>query len=533
MGASAGCSRQGDRTNAAAVRTTGENPPARPVPLPVALPDLSHLAISVRDQIQSTHAALMVATTRSDAPASELASAYGAMGKLLLAAEFGQTAESCFLNAQLLAPGDRRWAYYLGHVYKAQGENARSSAAFEQALRLGPDDIATLIWLGETYLMEDRLDSAHAVFAKALLLRPGEGAAQAGLGRVALAKRDYAAAVKHLEEALARDQKGDAVHYSLAMAYRGLGDSAKAEAHIAQRGKGQIVFPDPLMDEVREVLHSARNYESLGIQSLEAGNPVTAATYFRKGIDLAPDDASLHHRLGTALFLAGDATAGRNQFETALRLAPDLARAHYSLGVLMASAGQHQQAITRLSSAVRHDPGYVEARLLLGDILRHTGQAKESLHQYGAVIKIDPRIAEAQLGYAMALVASGDYPKAVERLISATKTHQDHSDLIQALARLLAAAPDARVRNGAEALALMQRLLRLLPDPGPEVTEAMAMAYAETGDYRQAVAWQRQAIAAAERTDRAAGMGQAMRENLSLFERGEPCRTPWADYAMP
>ena len=34
---------------------------------------------------------------------------------------------------------------------------------------------------------------------------------------------------------------------------------------------------------------------------------------------------------------------------------------------------------------------------------------------------------------------------------------------------------------------------------GPEQSEAMAMAYAETGDYRQAVAWQRKAIGAAER----------------------------------
>ena len=59
------------------------------------------------------------------------------------------------------------------------------------------------------------------------------------------------------------------------------------------------------------------------------------------------------------------------------------------------------------------------------------------------------------------------------------------------------------------------------------------MAYAETGDYRQAVAWQQQAIAAAERTDRDTGMRQEMRENLTLFERGAPCRTPWAPYAMP
>ena len=33
---------------------------------------------------------------------------------------------------------------------------------------------------------------------------------------------------------------------------------------------------------------------------------------------MAPDSASLHHRLGTALFLGGDARAGQEQFEAAL-----------------------------------------------------------------------------------------------------------------------------------------------------------------------------------------------------------------------
>ena len=43
------------------------------------------------------------------------------------------------------------------------------------------------------------------------------------LGRVALAKRDYAGATRHLDAALAQDQLASGIHYPLAMAYRGLG----------------------------------------------------------------------------------------------------------------------------------------------------------------------------------------------------------------------------------------------------------------------------------------------------------------------
>jgi tetratricopeptide (TPR) repeat protein len=494
------------------------------------LPDLSNVAPSVRVQIQGAYSTLMERTQRPESSAGELAIAYGEMGKLLLAAEFGQAAESCLVNAQVMAPTDMRWPYYLGHVYKAQGDTAKSTASFEQALQLSPNDITTLVWLGETHLTEDRLDSAGSMFAKALALQPAEGAAMVGLGRVALAKRDHAAAVRHLEAALVRGQTGDALHYSLALAYRGLGDVAKAEAHMAQRGKGQMVVRDPLMDDVRRMLQSTSSYEARGIQALEEGNAKAAAESFRKGIALAPNDASLHHRLGTALYLAGDAEAGREEFETALQLAPDLARAHYSLGVLLASSGQPQQAIVRLAAAVRHEPTYVEARLLLGDIFRHTGRTQEALEQYGEVIKIDPRVTAALLGRALALADSRDYTKALERLVSATNTHPDNPDLIQALARLRAAAPDSSVRDGAHAVALMKGLMAREPSRGPDMSEAMAMAYAETGDYQQATAWQRRAIAAAERD---ASMQREMGENLELFERGEPSRTPWADYAKP
>ena len=497
------------------------------------LPDLSPLAASVREQIETAHATLLSVTQRPESTAADRAAAYGDMGRMLLAAEFGLAAEACFVNAQALAPGEMRWPYLLGHVYRGSGDTARSAAAFERVLQLRPQDVPALIWLGDAALTDDRLDAAAAAFAKAQSLRPGEGAASLGLGRVALARREYARAVTHFEEALARGQKGDAVNYSLALAHRGLGDTARAESYAAQRGTGQMVVSDPLMEEVRQLLHSARTYESRGIQALEAGAAAAAAAQFRKGLELAPDDASLHHRLGTALFLSGDAPAGREQFEAALRLDPDLARAHYSLGVLLASEGQHQPAMTRLASAVRHDPDYVEARLLLGDLLRHTGRTKAALEQYGEVVRIDPRVAAAHVGAAVALADMKQYRQAVERVQRAMETQPDQPDLLQSLTRLLAAAPDAGVRDGAQAVALARRLLALQPNPGAPAGEAVAMAYAEAGDMSTAVAWQRQAIAAAERSGRDPGLPREMQGNLASFERGVPARVPWADYAVP
>ena len=88
-----------------------------PALTPVALPDISSAAESVQTQIRDRYQSLQAAIDRK-APAPELATAYGEMGKMFVAAEYYDAAEACLRNAQQLAPADRRWPYFLGHVFR-------------------------------------------------------------------------------------------------------------------------------------------------------------------------------------------------------------------------------------------------------------------------------------------------------------------------------------------------------------------------------------------------------------------------------
>ena len=58
--------------------------------------------------------------------------------------------------------------------------------------------------------------------------------------------------------------------------------------------------------------------------------------------------------------------------------------------------------------------------------------------------------------------------------------------------------------------------------------ETIAMALAEYGDYAQAIAIQRDVMAAAQKS-RDDGSAPAHGANLTLYERHQPCRTPWTD----
>ena len=112
------------------------------------------------------------------------------------------------------------------------------------------------------------------------------------------------------------------------------------------------------------------------------------------------------------------------------------------------------------------------------------------------------------------------------RLEEGAKAYPDQQVFTHGLARLLAAAPDDRLRDGPRAMELVQELVargRTL-----DLGATMAMALAELGRFAEAAALQRDLIAAADKN----GLRDVVRRlktNLGLYERSEPCRTPWAD----
>jgi tetratricopeptide (TPR) repeat protein len=498
---------------------------------PVTLPDLSKMNASVQAQVRGQHAALTRKLDDRGTSTADLADAYGQLGKLLMAAQYYGGAEPYFRNAQTLVPNEFRWPYYLGHLHRRSGDIAKATQAFERARQLQPDDVATLVWLGDLQLAQDRPAEAEPLFTRALSLQPTSLSARFGLGRAALAKQDFSRAVALLEDVLARNPEAAAAHYPIAMAYRGLGETDKAEAHLRQREDHEIVPADPLMVELDELLESPEAFESRGIRALDDEDWPGAAAQFRRGLALEPDSASLHHRLGTAIAMMEDHAAAQQEFEAAVRLDPDYHPAQYSLGVLLQSKGRHREAIERFSAALQARPGYTEARLRLAVSLRRAGRPKESLKSYQEILSLDPDLHEARLGEAMALIQLRRYREARDRMMAAMKAYPDQSVYAHGLARLLAASPDEQIRDGNRAMVLVQELIQK-EQRTVDLGETFAMALAAQGRYDEAAGVQRDLIAGVQKAG-LKDLATRLSENLALYQRGEPCRTPWTEDRMP
>ncbi len=500
-------------------------PPAPPL-RPVTLPDISSAAAPVQAQLRERYTSLTRTIDDRGAATSAHAAAYGEMGKLFLAAEYFDAAEACFANARTLAPSEMRWPYYLGHVFRYKNDTAQAVASFEDALKLQPDHVPSLVWLAEMHLAASRPDDAAVALNKAAALQPESGAVVYGLGRVALAKQEHAQAVKYLEKALAISPAATRIHYPLAMAYRGLGNRDQAEAHLKLRGDADLPPVDPLMAELTGLLQNAAAYETRGLKAIDARQWPEAVASFRTAVDLAPNNALTRLNLATSLYMSGDAEHALEQYGEAIRLSPGLARAHFGIGVIMETRHRDREAIDAFTAAVRDDPAYLEARFSLANALRRTGRVRESLPHYSEVIRLNPAVSQADFGYAMGLVRLGRYQDAHARLEKDVKAFPDQPGFAHALARLLAAAPDDRVRDGARALMMVEALVKV--QQTPTVMETMAMALAEVNRFEEAARWQSDAIDLARQAGRP-DVAARLTDNLRRYQSKEPCRTPWTD----
>lgn len=482
------------------------------------------MAAPVQRQMREQYARLTAPS--STANSRERAAEFGRMGQLLMAAEAAPAAEPFLTQAAALDPDEPRWPYYLGHLARMQGDPAGAARAFERVLEMRPDDVASLVWRGTAALDQGQVEVATASYERALTLQPGLFAAQFGLGRAALVAGDHQLAVTRLEAALAAEPRATAVNYPLALAYRSVGRLEEADARLKARGDAQPPLPDPLMQELAEILRSPVVYETRGDRALNAGQPARAVEAFREAVTLAPDRRALKQKLATALALAGDVQAAVAIYQDLLAQDPNFAEAHYSLGALFLGSGQLPQAIERFSAAVKADPTYVASHLQLAHTLRRARAYDRALAAYQGALGVEPRLADARLGYAVTLAEAGRYATARAWLNEGRRAHPGHPTFVELLVRVLAAAPDAAVRDGRTASELGEGLVRQARSW--RTLEALAMALAEAGRWDDAIARQREAITLAQGDRSAAAAARELANNLRRYEQHQPSRVPWS-----
>ncbi|MCY3775209.1 MAG: tetratricopeptide repeat protein [Candidatus Aminicenantes bacterium] len=511
-------------------------PPAEPLPVqatgsglePIPFPNLTAMDANVREQLERARAELEETIQRPGVIPEQKALAYGRMGQMLQTYDLLDASESCYRNALRLTPRDYRWSHYLALGYRAKGDLEQAGAQYRNVLTLRPNDLAAVLGLARIELEQGRTEAAAKHFQRALKLDPASAAAMAGLGEIAAAGRDYGKAVEQYEEALQRQPQASSLHYRLAMAYRQLGQVDKARLHLGKQGDGAVSYPDPLLEELVRMKTGRWQQREQANLLLESGQHDEAVRLFREMVSQDPTDALALVDLGTALAQMGRVEEAVQQFEAALPHTASKSRIHLNLSMGLIQMGREEKALEHCRKSVETDPNFTEAHFQLANLLMRRGLVDEAIPHYGRVIELDPGNAFAHFMGAMALVRTQRWQEARSRLEAGLTALPEDTDLTHAMARLLAACPDAAIRNGQQALRLLQKVFERVKTPDFEQVETLAMVYAELGLFDRAVQVQRMMISEVTRAQRSM-LANLLQENLTRYQRKEACRQPWRE----
>ncbi len=341
--------------------------------------------------------------------------------------------------------------------------------------------------LGTVLFKKGRVDEAIAQFQKVLANRP--------------------------DDALARDDFGTILR------------------QMGQEGEAIAQFQKVLASQPND--GTAR--DNLGQILLQKGQAREAAVQFQKALESDPSDPIAHDNLGIILLQQEQVDKAIQQFQKALATQPDNALARNNLGLALCQKGRMDEAIGQFQKALAVLPDDAPIRNNLGKAFLAMGQPREAMIQFQKILEKSPLDPKANYYLGIALFQTGRVDEAMARFQKALESQPDFADAWDSLdhtAWLLATSPDASIRNGPKALALARLLARLSGGNNLAKLDTLAAAYAETGQFPEAIDAAQRALALA-RAQNNTEMAETLRQHIKLFQAGSPLRSAPQTEAAP
>jgi tetratricopeptide (TPR) repeat protein len=487
----------------------------------VPLPRLGELEESVAEQLRGFQEALIATVASDKASTDDLAAAYATLGQLYHVYEFQAAAERCYVNALRLTPSDYSVYHLLAALYEQAGRLTAAETFFDTALQLYPKNLAAAVRLGNIYLQANRKDEAIRLFQYALSLDNNSASAHSGLGDAALAEQKYTKAIQHYGIALERAPGATRLHYSLAMAYRGLGDLDKAQAHLDQRGAAGVRPADPIVDGLANLLTGERVHLIRGRLAMGAHDYQSAAAAFAKAVEANETSIAARVNYGTVLVHLGQRESAVEQYRAALELAPENETALFNLATLLLQQGEHEEAVTRFEAVLNSKPKDATARLRLAVTLRKMDRRVEARSHLHKILIDSPENEDALLELSSVLTEQKLYSDSLKVLDEGSRLFPGRGMTEHALAKFLATCDELSLRDGKRAVELATKLVKT--QPTIEFRETLALALAENGRCEEAAELQKQLIAEAEKGEDQ-DLISRLTQRLPALEKGSPCR---------
>jgi tetratricopeptide (TPR) repeat protein len=355
-------------------------------------------------------------------------------------------------------------------------------------------------------------------------------------GRQALEKRDYDAAIRRFDAVLKSQPENGAAYYERGRAHLG-----KVDLDLAIRDFSEALRLNPKSSEShcwRAYAYERKQDFGPAFQDFEQAvrlNPNYLDAYFGRG--------ELFRGIGTIAAANQDFCWEQAilNYNKVLRIDPKNVSALVSRADCQVRKGNEKDALEDLSRAIEIDPKnfrpYQERALIDAGKRDYAGAIKE----IDEAIRLNPSSSEAfayRAGFSMALER---YEAAARDYATALRIDPHNLTASQRFAHLLATCPKSEVRDGKAAIDYAKKSCDITQWKDCTCMQTLAAAYAEAGNFKEAIDLQKKALKVIETVEGAVegkeplkfdDKGNVIRsreirkaeERLRLYEAGKPYR---------
>jgi len=372
---------------------------------------------------------------------------------------------------------------------------------------------------GTAYYHQNNFDKAIADFSQAIALNAKDAAAYTGRGVSHFKKGDLDDALADLNRAVRLTPNSAAVYHHLVDVC-----DAKHNWDGVIANATQVIRLNPS--------ESAWACDMRGDACYFKSDLERAMKEYDASIRLNPTWDAPHYGRGWALYAKDDLNGALADFDEAVRLNPKNEKNYNMRASIYRKKHDWDALITNWNEAIANNPTntfYLNARGF--DYQIFIKDSEKAVADFTKLIQLNPTNSDYYASRANSYFLNGQYKEARNDFDQAIQLNPEEWYLYSTFAYFLATCPDASFRNGQEALKMARKGcdLNQQPPDWPDCRDALAAAYAEIGDFDDAILYQKQSR---DKVLNAQGWGlleedkKKMKDRLALFEQHKPYREP-------
>lgn len=277
-----------------------------------------------------------------------------------------------------------------------------------------------------------------------------------------------------------------------------------------------------------------------------------ALASFDKATELAPQAPGPYQNRGSIYRAEGEFDKAIEQFNEVLKLKPGVLLTLLLRADAYLANGQFDEALADVNLVLEKQP-VVDAHRLRAEILTKLDRLDEAIEEIEQVSSAMPDQVDLKMQLALYYLVDKQLSKAIEVYSDVLDLQQDNTTALQArgdsylnvgkhaeaiadfnrllkikpenstllnnLAWVLATSPEDDLRDGQRAIELATRACEITEYKTPHVLSTLAAAYAESGDFENAIKWSQKAVELNDPENK-----EQMENELKSYRDGKPWR---------